>query len=159
MSGEPVPGCFIQEFERSTVKQTGNPTMGRQFRKWRRIYAILAASGFLVGAVGDVRPCPHHELLPASISAQCSTHGEPGNEPDYGLVHAADQRDATSDVHACLCVDICEVDTPSETKASDRVAPAPVDVVETGQASAIHVFHSRPTAVLIPQPNAPPGLA
>lgn len=139
--------------------QTANSTMVERFRARRRIYAILVASGFLVGAVGDARPCPHHDLLPESVSARFSAHGEPGNEAEHGLAHAADQRDATPDVHECLCVDICEVDVASEAKSSAVENPAPIGVFGARPALAKQVHRPRPTAVLVPLPNAPPGLA
>ena len=140
------------------MRPTANPTIGKRFRDRRRIYAILAASTFLVGAVGDSRPCPQHESLPVFLSAQFSTHGEPGDESDHGVTHGGDQSDATSDIHGCLCVDLCEVNAPSEETPSDSEVTAPAGIADACPASAKHVLHPRPTSVLIPLPNAPPSL-
>ena len=137
--------------------RTANPTIVEQFRDRRRIYAILVGSGFLVGAVADARPCPYHELLPEFVSAQPSAHGERGHDRAQGVAHAEDERDGTSDVHECLCVDICKVDGASAASPSTRVGPEPVGAVEVRLASAKQVFHPHPTAVLIQLPNAPPA--
>ncbi len=138
------------------VIPTPNPTIGGRFSDRRRIYAILVASAFLVGAVGDSRPCPHHESLLVFVSAQFSTHGEPGDESDRGVAHGGDQSDTTPDAHNCLCVDMCEVDAPSEEMPSDSEVPGPAGGARP--ASAKQVFHPRPTVVLSPLPNAPPIL-
>ena len=133
-------------------------TVGKRFRYRQRIYASLAVSAFLVGAVGDSRPCPHHEFLPVFVSAQSSTHGEYGDESDDVVTHGGDESDATSDVHGCLCVDLCEVETSSEEVPSDSEVTAPAGIDDARLASAKHVPHPRPTAVLSPLPNAPPSL-
>ena len=142
----------------TTVRPTANPTIGKRFRDRRRIYAILAASAFLVGSVGDSRPCPHHESLPVFVPAQFSTHGEPGDESDHGVAHGGDENDAPSDVRECLCVDMCVVDASSEETPSDSEVPVPAGIADARPASAKHVSHPRPTAVLTPLPNAPPSL-
>lgn len=158
MSGAPAPGDSSRNPIGTTVRPTANPTIGGRFSDRRRIYAILAASAFLVGSVGDSRPCPHHESLPVFVSAQFSTHGEPGDESDRGVAYEGDQRDATSGVHECLCVDMCAVDAPTEETPSDSEVLAPAGIADARPASAKQVFHPRPTAVLIPLPNAPPSL-
>ena len=140
------------------VTPMANLTIGGRFSDRRRIYAILAASAFLIGAVGDSRPCPHHESLPVFVSAQFSTHGEPGDESDRGVAHEGAERDATSGVHECLCVDMCEVAAPAEETPSDSEVPEPAGIADARPASAKQVLHPRPTAVLIPLPNAPPSL-
>ena len=135
-----------------------SPTIGKRFRARRRIFAILATWLFLGGTVGESRPCPHHEALPLFVSAQFSTDGEPRDESDYGVAHGGDESDATSDVHECLCVDVCDVETSSEETPSDSEVTAPAGIDDARLASAKHVLHPRPTAVLIPLPNAPPSL-
>ena len=140
------------------MRPTANPTIGGRFSDRRRIYAILAASAFLIGAVGDSRPCPHHESLPVFVSAQLSTHGGPGDGSDRGVAHGGDQSDTTPDAHDCLCVDMCEVDAPTEEMPSDSEVPEPAGIDDARPASAKQVFHPRPTAVLSPLPNAPPSL-
>ena len=133
-----------------------SPTIGKRFRARRRIFAILAASLFLGGTVGESRPCPHHEALPLFVSAHFSTDGEPRDESDYGVAHGGDESDATSD--GCLCVDLCEVETSSEEVPSDSEVTAPAGIDDARLASAKHVPHPRPTAVLIPLANPPPSL-
>ena len=145
------------------VIPTANLTIGGRFSDRRRIYAILAASAFLIGAVGDSRPCPHHESLPVFVSAQFSTHGGPGHggpgdESDRGVAHGGDQSDTTPDAHDCLCVDMCEVNAPSGETPSDSEVPEPAGIADARPASAKQVLHPRPTDVLIPLPNAPPSL-
>jgi hypothetical protein len=129
----------------------------KKFSNHSRIPAILACSGIFIGATVDVRPCPHHELLSSCVSAQFSTC-EPGDEPDHGLADVEDHRDVKSDVHECLCVDMCGFDAASEAMSSDCKVSRLVGVVDAHTASAGQVFHPRPTAVLIPLPNAPPNL-
>ena len=140
------------------VTPMANLTIGGRFSDRRRIYTILAASAFLIGGVGDSRPCPHHESLPVFVSAQFSTRGGPGDESDRGVAHGGDQSDTTPDAHDCLCVDMCEVDAPSEETPSDSEVPEPAGIADARPASAKQVLHPRPTAVLIPLPNAPPSL-
>ena len=140
------------------MRPTANPTIGKRFRARRRIVAILAASVFLVGTVGDSRPCPRHEALPLFVFAQFSTDGEPGDESDHGVAHGGDESDATPGVHGCLCVDVSEVETSSEETPSDSEVTAPDGIDDARPASAKHVLHPSPTAVLIPLPNAPPSL-
>jgi len=127
------------------VRLAANPTIGGRFSDRRRIYAILAASAFLIGAVGDSRPCPHHESLPVFVSVQLSTHG-------------GGQSDTTPDAHDCLCVDMCEVDAPTEETLSDSEVLETAGIADARPASAKQVFHPRPTTVLSPLPNAPPSL-
>jgi hypothetical protein len=120
--------------------------IGGRILAWRRTFAVLAACGFLLGAVADGRHCPHHEPVPGSLVAQHSDldgHNESGD---------------ASDIPECSCVDICAVDGPS-VLPMERGVVGPIGIVDATSAPSPRVAHPRPTAFLIPDANAPPHVA
>lgn len=158
---------------------TSGPTISRRLRERRGIYAIFAASGILVGAVADARPCPHHEPLPEALAGHLDLD-EHGHEPNHGMPRSrydesqpcssdsssggvthseAPQSGAASDVHECLCVDLCVIDAVCGANPSERRSVDPVGVDDVAFRPAEDVSHPRPTVVLIPYPNAPPHVA
>lgn len=129
-------------------------SIGTRFCARRGVLAILVAPGFLVGAVGDARPCPHHEPLPELLAAEHVG----ADEQQVGAAEHGD-RGAASDVHECLCVDMCTSDAGAELKWGKGEVTAPLRLVDGEFAPAARASHPRPTAALIPDANAPPHVA
>ncbi len=120
----------------------------------RRIGAALLASLFLIGSVGSVRSCPHHD---ATILAQ-GTHRDAGGHPQasHGFSSESPTDPSSTEAHACFCADLCQIGgAPGIKRPHSRIAALPV-VHASAKLLPDEPILEQPTRHLIPLPNPPP---
>jgi hypothetical protein len=147
----------------------------------RPLFALAALVGLVFSGVSEARglePCPHHDVLPASLASGQGGPDQPlaggkigsaGNESSHAGHDVASSRAASdtddaatsgheSDHRACTCIGRCDAGSSPAILSAPRItlqAAAPAPVVSSHAANRVF---SRGTdrLWLFHQPTAPP---